>query len=496
VKLDYLRISVIAVLSLSTILITGAFPLQSVFAQEPPGGVNIEGDWYVGEGLKAGDYFSYRLCHVDYRECSTFQLDMWIEGEITAGSEQKWLAHAVVYDGNKVVTGTIELGKIAPEPTGGSPELVTYRSAFKTSIVWLSAFATADLGQPGKGPKAFNLPSWGKIANIGGQQVKPTSVETVSVPAGTFSDSILITWYTGGYLSKVWLIDEFPFPIKAETFTHVSEGIPPPEYQFQLLDYQENVQQNPFEGIIPTVDKQKQSGCPEHYDFTSIKKTSKNYQYLLEIRYGPQEPLVGCEIEWFIKFKKPADETEFLNQVQYDIFVVDDSLTPIRKISDDVGRQYLYSPSGQVYTTTLVDETPGVANYVIWIYGLSPEGYVPSTAPDYLEIDIPISSNPQSPIMPPSTEPELNIPSWIKTNAGWWAQGQIGDSDFVSGIQFLIKEGIMKIPPTSQGSSTGSDEIPDWIKTNAGWWQEGLITDNDFVQGIQFLIKNGIMRIS
>jgi hypothetical protein len=37
------------------------------------------------------------------------------------------------------------------------------------------------------------------------------------------------------------------------------------------------------------------------------------------------------------------------------------------------------------------------------------------------------------------------IPGWIKNNAGWWADGKIGDNDFVQGIQFLIKEGIMKI---------------------------------------------------
>lgn len=37
------------------------------------------------------------------------------------------------------------------------------------------------------------------------------------------------------------------------------------------------------------------------------------------------------------------------------------------------------------------------------------------------------------------------IPTWIKNNAGWWADGKIGDNDFVQGIQFLIKEGIMKI---------------------------------------------------
>jgi len=86
------------------------------------------------------------------------------------------------------------------------------------------------------------------------------------------------------------------------------------------------------------------------------------------------------------------------------------------------------------------------------------------------------------------------IPSWIKNNAGWWSKGEIGDSDFVQGIQYLIQNKIMKIPATQAGSGTGQT-IPSWIKTNAGWWAEGKITDNDFVQGIQWLIVNGIMKV-
>ncbi|MFB5605266.1 MAG: peptidase [Nitrosarchaeum sp.] len=87
------------------------------------------------------------------------------------------------------------------------------------------------------------------------------------------------------------------------------------------------------------------------------------------------------------------------------------------------------------------------------------------------------------------------IPSWIKNNAGWWADGSIDDASFVQGIQFLIKEGIMKIPPTSQGTGTATNQIPSWIKNNAGWWADGSIDDASFVQGIQFLIKEGIMKI-
>jgi len=89
---------------------------------------------------------------------------------------------------------------------------------------------------------------------------------------------------------------------------------------------------------------------------------------------------------------------------------------------------------------------------------------------------------------------ENAIPAWIKNNAGWWAEGLIGDSDFLQGIQFLIKEGIVVIPETKQGS-TSSDGIPEWVKNNAKWWSDGQIGDSDFVTGIQFLVQNGIIVI-
>jgi len=88
------------------------------------------------------------------------------------------------------------------------------------------------------------------------------------------------------------------------------------------------------------------------------------------------------------------------------------------------------------------------------------------------------------------------IPDWIRNNAEWWAQGAIGDSDFVSGIQYLIKEGIIQIPETSKSSSTSdSEEIPSWIKNNADWWSQGLISDADFVKGIQYLVEQGIIQV-
>jgi hypothetical protein len=91
---------------------------------------------------------------------------------------------------------------------------------------------------------------------------------------------------------------------------------------------------------------------------------------------------------------------------------------------------------------------------------------------------------------------QINIPSWIKDNAGWWKDGQIADSKFVSGIQYLIQNDVMTIPETEESSYLSPQPIPAWIKNNAGWWRDGLISDSEFVSGIQWLVSNGIMKVS
>ena len=93
-----------------------------------------------------------------------------------------------------------------------------------------------------------------------------------------------------------------------------------------------------------------------------------------------------------------------------------------------------------------------------------------------------------------STTNSSMIPDWIRNNAKWWADGTIADSDFISGIQYLITNHILDVPVTQQ-ESINSQEIPSWIKTNAGWWADRMISDNDFVKGIQYMITNGILRV-
>ena len=42
---------------------------------------------------------------------------------------------------------------------------------------------------------------------------------------------------------------------------------------------------------------------------------------------------------------------------------------------------------------------------------------------------------------------KTTVPEWVKNNAEWWAQGSIGSNDFVEGIQYLINESIIDVPP-------------------------------------------------
>ena len=61
---------------------------------------------------------------------------------------------------------------------------------------------------------------------------------------------------------------------------------------------------------------------------------------------------------------------------------------------------------------------------------------------------------------------------------------------FVFFVIFLFS--MMFVPSVSAQEAT----IPGWIKNNAGWWADGLIDDSSFVSGVQWLISNGIMTIS
>jgi len=465
--------------------------IQPAYSQFQQGGVDHPGDWYVGEGMEQGDLFTYKMCFEAYKECRDFEMDMWIQGDVE-DKPDTWLAQVVVYDGTQIIKGHMDIAKISSQPTGGSEALDLYRSSFKSSIVWLSSFANE------LEPKQFSAVSWGKIGNIGGEQILPMEIlaNGLTVGAGNFEEVIQVGWRTGGYTSKVYVVDEFPFPIKAETWQHVSEGIPPPEYRFELLDYQENVQENPFADVEATV-REFSDDCPAIGGLdNSIKRTTKDGKYSIHIFYASGTPIKDCPMTWQIQFLNKFDETEFHTLVHYDLLVVDDDNVPIRSIAEDEGREFLYSPSGLAKFDIIVREGPGTANYAIVVYGKAPENVVPNVAEeiDFLYVDLPVGEleGASRPVVPAET-PAPPIPAWIKGTASLWSEAAtISDETFVNAIQFLVRDGIIIVPPTEQ-SDDASLAVPAWLKGTTQLWVSGATSDAEFINAIQFLIREGVI---
>jgi len=85
------------------------------------------------------------------------------------------------------------------------------------------------------------------------------------------------------------------------------------------------------------------------------------------------------------------------------------------------------------------------------------------------------------------------VPQWIKTNAGWWAGGQIDDTTFIGGLEYLISKDILNVDAVQ--TSKHSEGIPEWIKQTANWWSSNIVTDSEFLNSIKYLIENGIITI-
>ena len=87
------------------------------------------------------------------------------------------------------------------------------------------------------------------------------------------------------------------------------------------------------------------------------------------------------------------------------------------------------------------------------------------------------------------------LPPWIKNNAKWWADETIGDSEFISSVQYLIEKQIIKVKGISK-SSPSQENIPMWIKNTAAWWADGKISENEFVQSLEFMVNTGIIPVN
>ena len=77
---------------------------------------------------------------------------------------------------------------------------------------------------------------------------------------------------------------------------------------------------------------------------------------------------------------------------------------------------------------------------------------------------------------------ESIIPDWVKNNAKWWSEEQIAESDFLSAMEYLINQGIIRINPqitevvAVSSSLNPSDSADSFVVT---FWAEGVDSEKN-----------------
>ena len=459
--------------------------------------------WYVGIGLKQGDYFRYNIADVFYHNLAPFEMDFWVQNQTSNG----YTLQMVVHDGSIVQKGIVKIGNVTPDPTYSDPNLADYVNVYRLTLTWLDSFAIKTA------PVQITQPVWGQTGIYGEVSIGSIGMQSVTVPAGTFQASTL-HFHDSGVDSYIWVEPTLPFPIKANVYAIKTSGAPTIGYQYELLEHGNSAQPPAFLNVQSTNPLGGSAQCPPvDYANDSVHDTQSTDSgtVAVEYYYSPKVPHQGCPMGWRITFEPVYSSTQRVSDVHYDIYTVDSQGHELGSLAQSIGRTDIYSAVGDDEQQFLEQQPPTVAHYVIYVAGTGPEsGTTDVSQAGMVKVDVQVappfpgsgpvnntSGQPPANNQPPSGNPQdqtVVIPSWIKNNAKWWSQGQVDDSEFVKGIQYLIQNGIMKIPAT-QGGSASSHSIPSWIKNNAGWWADGQISDSEFVKGIQYMVSSGIISV-
>ncbi|HEX7033882.1 MAG TPA: hypothetical protein VF172_12860 [Nitrososphaera sp.] len=195
------------------------------------GSAYAQGDdvWYPGEGVKQDMFVTYRIQELDTNDERPYEMTLYFQEQ----QDGDWIVPAfVVDDDGSVIEGTMKLSQSMAYLAGGSDvpqEMNDYIGGYSGSLHWLDSFTTR--AEPKSLAPGTN---WGRTGSIGGSDIIVSGPETITVEAGQF-DTTLLTLHKG-VTSRIWVMNEFPFPIKAEFFTDSATGNQQIQYKFELLE--------------------------------------------------------------------------------------------------------------------------------------------------------------------------------------------------------------------------------------------------------------------
>jgi hypothetical protein len=267
------------------------------------GNAYAQGDdlWYPGEGVKQDMFVKYRIQELDTNDKEPFEMTMYFQEQDAGGD---WIVPTFVVDEGRVINGTFKLSESMTYLSGGStvpPEMNDFVGGYSGSLQWLDSFTT-------KGePKSLTAANWGRTGSIGGSDVKPAGPETIQVQAGTY-DTTRVELHKG-VTSKIWIVNEFPYPIKAEFFTDSTTGNPETQFAFELLETGTGRPETPQgDAQVPTPPLEGRSGRGD---------------FVVTLDWEPASIEPGSTVLFTVSL---ADRTEFpLERANYDFVVTNSS---------------------------------------------------------------------------------------------------------------------------------------------------------------------------
>jgi hypothetical protein len=281
---------------ITSVLVLGILNLtNTAFAQTP--------EWYPGEGIKQGMYVKYSIQDYDTNNKQPYMMTLYFQQQDQDGN---WIVPAYVEANGRVLQGTLKLSDTMSPLLGGEvpQEMREFINGYQNSLLWLDASTTKTE------PLSLTAGSWGKTASIGGSEVKPAGTQKVQFAGAQglcgapSCDTTLITWHKG-VDSKVWVVNEFPFPVKAETYADVTTPPQPIQYKFELLETGSGQPAAPTgtgAASGPPIDRTTTDGSHVilTWDPVSIQPNSA-VNFGLQFRDARNSPLTGVAYDFTVK---------------------------------------------------------------------------------------------------------------------------------------------------------------------------------------------------
>jgi hypothetical protein len=292
-----------------SVLVFGSLNMMnSAFAQTTP-------EWYPGEGVRQDMYVKYRIEDYDTNSRQPFVMTLYFQQQDQDGN---WIVPAYVEANGRVLQGTLKLSDTMSPLLGGEvpQEMRDFIAGYQSSLTWLDAFTTVSA------PLSLTAGSWGKIAAIGGSEVRPAGTQQVSFAGAqslcgaTSCDATLVTWHKG-VDSRVWVVNGFPFPVMAETYADVTTPPAPIQYRFELLETGSG------QPTAPT-------GTGQASTPPLVRTTNDGSRIILT--WDPVNIQPNSTVNFGLEFRDARNST--LNNVAYDFTVKDSNGQIIQEFND------------------------------------------------------------------------------------------------------------------------------------------------------------------